>query len=94
MEAKRYDVDIICQYSKEGNIIPLRIRVVGDDGEPRVFNIDSYKELSGNGTYTTNDGVYVTNRTIFFECKIDVDGSTREIRLYYRECENNWFITA
>ena len=69
MEAKRYDVDIICQHSKDGTIIPLRIRVDGDDGEPRVFKIDSYKELSGNGTM-------------------------RGIRLYFRENENNWFITA
>ena len=94
MKAKRYDVDIICQHSKDGTIIPLRIRVTGYDGEPQVYNIDSYKELSGNGTYTTNDGVFVTNRTIFFECRILVNGVMRRIRLYFRECKNNWFITA
>ena len=94
MEAKRYDVDIICQHSKDGTIIPLRIRVDGDDGEPRVFKIDSYKELSGNGTYTTTDGVFVTDRTIFFVCRIEVNGTMRGIRLYFRENENNWFITA
>ena len=93
MAAKRYDVDIICQHSRDGTVVPLRIRVVGEDGEPRVFSISSYKDLSGNGTYTTSDGVYVTNETLFYECRIEVNGVMRGIRLYYRENQNNWFIT-
>ena len=93
MEAKRIDVDIICKHLINGTIIPLKVRALGDDGTPKVFNIISYTDLSGNGTYTTSDGVYVTDETLFFECRIEVNGSMRGVRLYYRENQRNWFMT-
>ena len=94
MKGKRYDVDVICQHSKDGSMIPLRIRVSDEEGNPRAFAIKSYKNLSGNVTYTTSDGVYVTDEMIFYECRIEINGEMKGIRLYYRKNMNNWFMTV
>ena len=91
---KRYPVDVICQYSRDGTIIPIRIRLDDEDGIQRSYKVCGYRELSDNRTYETIDGVYVTNDTIFFECKLDVLGKDIITRLYYCKHERNWFMTV
>ena len=94
MSKKRYDVDVICLHLKDGNMVPMRIRVEDDEGVKHVYSIKSYKELSGNGTYTTSDGVFVTDESVFFECRIEINSKMRGIRLYFRKKQNNWFMTV
>ena len=31
-------VDVICEFSKEGNVVPLRVRVMDEDGVYQVYN--------------------------------------------------------
>ena len=45
-EVKRQPIDVICQHNKDGEIIPMRLRLCDDDGEPHAFTIKSYKDLS------------------------------------------------
>ena len=50
-------VDVICQHSRDGEVIPLRIRVCDEEGELHAYTIKGYKDLSGRGAYTTRDGI-------------------------------------
>ncbi|MCR5716636.1 MAG: hypothetical protein K6G23_07310, partial [Lachnospiraceae bacterium] len=57
------NIDVICYYARDGSIRPLRIRITGDDGTYRVYRIESYHEVEGQGARTMPDGVYVSNMT-------------------------------
>ncbi len=84
------NVDVICIVYQDGRIIPLRFRVKDEDGEEHVYTIREYKDLSGRGAYTTSDGIYVTDRILFFECRILVLGQLRRVRLYYNRTSQVW----
>ena len=87
-------VDVIAMFSKEGDITPMRIRLVDEEGVRRSFDIKSFKEISGNGAQTLPDGMYISGTTIAFECIIQVDGVSRLVRLYYRPAvKATWTLT-
>ena len=86
------NVDVICIVYQDGRIIPLRFRVQDEDGEEHVYTIREYKDLSGRGAYTTPDGIYVTDRILFFECRILVLGQLRRVRLYYNRTSQVWTV--
>ena len=83
-------VDLICQHSADGTIIPLRVRFNDEDGESQTFNIKDYEDLSHQGTRTMPDGVFVTNNTIVFQCKIIVFNAVRVINLYLDKDDMIW----
>ena len=83
-------VDVICQHSRTGEVIPLRLRVCDEEGELHAYTIKSYKDLTGRGAYTTKDGIYVTDRMRVYECHIQVLGRIRTVRLYYDHVRNLW----
>ncbi len=84
-------VDVIVMFSKEGEIKPMRIRLVDEEGERRSFDIKSSRFIGGKGAQTLPDGMYISNGTIAFECKIEVHGRARMIRLYYTpRTDNTW----
>ncbi len=87
-------IDVICEHTATGEIIPLRLRVRDDNGEYQSYRIDSYKDLSGRGAYDTRDGVYVTNATVYFQCVISVFGKARTVRLYYKHEDGIWRFAA
>ena len=83
-------VDVICQHSKDGTIFPIRIRVTDEDGLQQTFSVKGYRDLTHQGTRTTQDGVYVTDNTIMFECKIEIIDRIRTVRLYYNNHSMIW----
>ena len=87
-------VDVICQHSTDGTIIPLRVRLTDEDGQKHIFNIKEYMDLSHKGCYTTPDGVFVTDRNLVFECKIVVINIVRKITLYYSPSSSLWTMTT
>ncbi len=87
---KLFPVDVICQHNKDGTIFPIRIRLTDEDGLVQTFNVKGFKDLTHQGTRTTQDGVYVTDNTIVFECKIVVLDRIRIVRLYYSAYEMVW----
>lgn len=90
---KRTKIDVICQHSADGTIIPLRIRFPDENGERQTFNIQGYRDLSHQGARTMPDGVYVSNETLIFECKIIVHNQQRIINLYYEPRSLKWEMT-
>ena len=87
-------VDVICQHTQDGSVIPLRVRFTDDDGQSQTFNIKEYNDLSHRGTRTMQNGVYVTDATLVFECHIVVFNNLRTITLYYEPLHTSWIMTT
>ena len=87
-------LDVICEHKADGEIIPLRIRIRNEEGEYLAFSVREYRDLSHRGNYTTGDGVFVSNNTLVFECRIEVFGSKKTVRLYYDVHRSRWRYTV
>lgn len=87
---KRNPIDVICQHSCDGTVIPLKIRVRDEDGECQAYAIQGFQEQERRGGITTKDGVYVSSHVIVYECRITTFGVKRSIRLYYDEQSGIW----
>lgn len=93
MEGNRIPVDVICQHTKDGALIPMRLRMRDEEGVYQIYNIKEYKDVSHRGTRTLPDGVFITNNTFAFECRILVFGVKKLIRLYYDPHSTVWHMT-
>ena len=91
---KPTNVDVICQHTKDGDVIPMRVRVTDEDGTYQAYTIKQYRKVSKDGAYTTPDGIFVCNKTMIFECKITVFEQDKTIRLYYELERGTWKIVA
>lgn len=85
-------IDVICQHSRDGQIIPLRIRIQDEDGVFQTFVIKSYKDCSFHSTsYTMPNSINVAHQqTWIFDCKIQVIDSLKQIRLIYNTYDGTW----
>ncbi len=83
-------VDVICEHKSDGSIIPLRFQILDEDGAYQRFNIKGYKLNEVDGAYTTKDCLYVSRGTNIYECKIDVLGYKKFVRLYYFVDRSQW----
>lgn len=86
-------VDVICQYTTDGNIIPLRIRVQDEDGMFQTFAVKSYKELSKPHQSLSPYGTKVHSPNWYFECKVLVFDQLRILRLFFNPTDCLWKIT-
>lgn len=91
MELRYNRIDVICQHTREGKIIPMKIRVKDEDGEFQTFVIQGYKDKNTYGEYTLGNEIRVTRCNIYnFECKIHVFGIEKIITISYYAAENVW----
>ena len=79
-------IDVICQHTKDGNMIPLKLRFQDEEGEFQSYVVKGYKDLSNN----TPEGVIATSTMFPFDCKISCFGTMKVIRIYYNSNENMW----
>lgn len=82
--------DVICQHTRDGTIIPIKIRLQDEDGEFQTYSIQAYKDLTHYGNYVMPNGVTTSNHMWRFECKIIVFGVEKRIRLFYNAFDNKW----
>ncbi|MBO7334679.1 MAG: hypothetical protein J6S95_05040 [Lachnospiraceae bacterium] len=94
MDFKYKAIDVICQHTKEGNIIPLKIRIKDEEGEYQAFLVRAYKDLSKRGKFTLPNGIIATNDILPFACKIAVFGRERVINIYYNRNDNIWRLSG
>lgn len=87
-------IDVICQHSRDGTIIPMRIRVKDEDGANQEYTIKGYRDVTEEGAREMPDGVYVTGETAVFECNILSFGMKRVVRLYYKPMDKVWIMTV
>ena len=62
-------IDLICQHTMEGVIIPLRIRLRDEDGELQEYTIKGYRDTSEFGLMS-------------YECKIVVRDTMKIIHIF------------
>ena len=84
------NVDVICQHSKDGTMIPIKVRLTDEDEQIQEYRIKSYKDLSHKGTFTMPNGVIATAGVFPFECMIICFGNERTITLAYFAYDNIW----
>ena len=94
MKKEAKAVDVICQHSRDGTTIPMKVRVMDDDGQLQSYAIKGFKDLSHSGSREMPDGMYVNNSTLVFECFISDFGRQRLIRLYREQNEEIWKMTV
>ena len=87
-------VDVICQHSRDGTLIPMRVRVVDADGDLQTYTIKGYRLLTHQGSRTMPDGVFVNDKTLIYECNIINFGTKKVIRLYYEPSGTVWRMTT
>ena len=83
-------VDVICEYKSDGKLIPYKFRIMNEDGEYETYSVKEYRELPKKGAYTTQDGIYVSNKDRILECKIVILGTQKITRLYYNPDLEKW----
>lgn len=93
IEEKENSVDVICMHSRDGSIMPIKIRVVDEDGAYQTYVIRGYKNLTSFGKYSLPSGTNVTNHIWKFECKILVFDTEKRIMLMYNAYDNKWRMT-
>ena len=94
MKQEAKAVDVICQHSRDGTTIPMRVRITDEDGQLQSYTIKGFRDLSHSGTREMPDGMYVNNSTLVFECYITDFGRKRLIRLYHEQNADIWKMTA
>jgi len=85
-------IDVICQYTKTGNIIPMRLRFQDCDGIFHEFNVKGYKELSVPGSYKSPYGTLSHSSNWTFLCKIQVFDKYKNVELFFNSTDNLWKI--
>ncbi len=85
-------VDVICEHKADGCVIPLRFRLMNEDGVYEVYSIKGYRQLFYKETYTTPDGVHVCSKDVVFECRVLILDMYRTIRLYFDKDKVSWKI--
>ena len=89
---ERKPIDAICQHSRDGDIIPIKIRLQDEDGVYQEYKIQRFRPLDVKAEQRTADGVYVSAMVQVYECRIIVFQMEKTILLYYRKGDGIWSI--
>ncbi|MCR4675363.1 MAG: hypothetical protein K5675_10145 [Lachnospiraceae bacterium] len=82
-------IDVICQHTKDGKLIPLKIRLVDEDGEVQSFVIKGYRDYSDLKMKNAMTGNPISTSDIWaFDLRFQAFGTNRVIRVFYhlRSC--------
>ncbi len=86
---KNHKVDVICQHNRDGSIIPIKIRVIDEDGEYQTYMIRGYRQLI-NSDRDWEKHESIKKHIWKFECKILVFDKEKIITVLYNSYENLW----
>ena len=90
---KRIDnLDVICQISHDGTVIPIKIRTADDEGELQTYSIKEYRQINHDSQIVKDDEICITYKTLVFDCRIPVFGRTQSARLYFNTEGSRWFM--
>jgi hypothetical protein len=85
-------VDVICEYKSDGSMIPMRFRLMNEEGAYEVYTIKGYRILHKSESYITPDGVMVCSKDRVFECRVLILDMYRTVRLYFNADRSAWKI--
>lgn len=81
------EADVICKFTRDEGLIPLKVRFPDDEGVEQEYKILGYKET---GAATRINGVILGPRS--FLCKINVYNREVVINLIYFQQEEKWVV--
>ena len=84
------NVDVICQHNADGTIMPMRFRLMNEDGIYETYTIKGYRQILRKDVYTTPDGVLTDRREDVFECRVLVLDVYHTVRLYFNKITCKW----
>ncbi len=86
------NIDMICQHSADGTIIPLKIRMEDEDGAYQEYKVKAYKDLRYKGTlFDMPDVSRIHTSGIYpFDVKIESFGHERTLKIFYNSYEHTW----
>ena len=89
-------IDVICQHSRDGVIIPIKIRLMDSDGQFQQYRIRGYRDVSRHKELHMPNGVTIVSDAEIkvFECRIQVLGQERTIRISYNQRDYGWRIVG
>lgn len=91
---EKKQVDVICQHTKEGRIIPIKIRVSDEDGELQTYHVRQFRERSIDGKeYRMPNEVWTSNYLRRFECKITIFSVEKTVELFYNGNKGTWVLS-
>ncbi len=90
MSLSEQPIDVICQHTADGGIIPIKIKIKDEFGEFQIYRILAYKPLIESGRHVLPNGVCVGNQVWSYECKINVYGCEKRIYLMYNLNNGIW----
>lgn len=93
MDFQNRAIDVICQHTKEGKMIPIKLRIQDEEGEFQTYAVKAYRSLSHKGSYTMPNGIAATSSIFPFNCKIIVFGREQMVHLYYNNSDQIWRMT-
>lgn len=87
------NIDVIAQFSRDGEIVPLKIRLTDGDGETQQYRIKQYRDITDHEEYylgTTK--IKIPGNTInrYFECKIESFHRLSTIVIFYIPYDRVW----
>lgn len=72
---------------------PLKVRLYDEDGERQTYQVRSYRMLDGNDKVMLPNEVTVGRSVMSYECRINVFGKDRTIRLTFSKYDSRWTLT-
>ena len=88
-------IDMICQHKSDGTIIPIKFRMVDDDGLYQEYKIKGYKDLSFKGKLINLEDAGLVHSSVIvpFECRIESFGRDMVVNIYYNSDERIWVLS-
>lgn len=93
MEMQERIADVIVEHTKDGTIIPIKIRLRDEDGATQTYVVKGYKDLTHYGAVVLPSGINTSTHIWQFECKINVFDREKKIRLFYNMNDNIWKVS-
>lgn len=85
-------IEVICQFTRDALIIPIKLKITDEDGVSQEYVIKAYKESPfGRDTILPN-GVHVKSHLRIFDCQINSFGKTITLRIFFNAKECLWKI--
>lgn len=88
------NIDMICQHKTDGSIVPLKIRMLDDDGAYQEYSVKAYKDLryKANAFEKPDVSKVHTSGIYPFQIRVESFGRERIINIYYSAYEHKWFM--
>ena len=86
-------VDMIFKTTREGEVIPVRFRISGFNGNS-VCEITGYRQVEPKGEYPTPDGFYLSRDTKYYDVAFSTEYErNHRINMYYDKQGTCWYVS-